>query len=278
MSITYEEALETLENMFASPWSRETLDAVLRHHKGHMENTVESILQHGNNSPEELVKQLKEGSKTESIDLDQQLARQLAQEEKARSKVPPKSAPKQNEIKKSEPKKKTRGTPADLPEDFLRIPGFGGRGGQMEGAAMDQDEALARMLQDELFSQELANNPEFAHLARQRGAQGTRDSRVRDSAPHHASAAGFSEPPKIMEKISEMGQETKKKLQLLAAQWNTQWSANKFGLGTKDASASTSGPGVAGSNETRGLLDDDDDGDEMELSFAGINSPGKKTQ
>lgn len=75
-----------------------------------------------------------------------------------------------------------------------------------------------------------------------------------------------------------MGQETKKKLQLLAAQWNTQWSnnASKFGLGTKDASA-TNGSGVAGSNETRGLLDDDD-GDEMELSFAGVNAPGKKIQ
>ena len=39
------------------------------------------------------------------------------------------------------------------------------------GAALvlvTHDEALARMLQDELFSQELANNPEFAHLARGR--------------------------------------------------------------------------------------------------------------
>lgn len=199
MSITYEEALQTLENMFGAPWSRESLDAVLRHHKGHMENTVESILQHGDNSPEELVKQLKEGGKKETVDLDQQLARQLAQEEKVRSKAQPKSPP-----KKDEPKKKTRGTPTDLPPDFLRIPGFSGKGGQFESATMDQDEALARMLQDELFSQELANNPEFAHLARQRGANSAAVGNNRIREPNRQSAASYNmgEPPKIMEKIS----------------------------------------------------------------------------
>jgi hypothetical protein len=36
MSISYEEALSTLQAMFAEPWTRENLDAVLRHHQGYV--------------------------------------------------------------------------------------------------------------------------------------------------------------------------------------------------------------------------------------------------
>ena len=34
MSISYEEALSTLQAMFGEPWTRESLDAVLRHFQG----------------------------------------------------------------------------------------------------------------------------------------------------------------------------------------------------------------------------------------------------
>ena len=47
MSITYEEALQTLESMFGEPWTRDSLDEVLRFKAGHMEETVEMILRHG---------------------------------------------------------------------------------------------------------------------------------------------------------------------------------------------------------------------------------------
>jgi hypothetical protein len=53
---------------------------------------------------------------------------------------------------------------------------------------MDSDEALARMLQDELFAQELRNNPEFAHLAGGRSRPhmvGGRPSSARSSSGRH---------------------------------------------------------------------------------------------
>jgi hypothetical protein len=163
MSITYEEALGTLEAMFGAPWTRRTLDAVLRHFKGHMENTVESILTHGDLDPEGLIKKLKSGAHSNDIvSMDEELAKQLEKEErKKKSNYACGSATKEP----SGPGKQGRGTPVDLPADFLRIPGYVGTS---RGSAIDEDEALARMLQDELFSQELANNPEFAHLARGR--------------------------------------------------------------------------------------------------------------
>jgi hypothetical protein len=161
MSITYEEALGTLEAMFGAPWTRETLDAVLRHFKGHMENTVESILAHGDLDPAGLIKKLRSGAHSDIMSMDEELAKQLAKEERKKQPKYAGGATPQP----SGPEKKGRGTPVDLPADFLRIPGYVG---SASGSAIDEDEALARMLQDELFSQELANNPEFAHLARGR--------------------------------------------------------------------------------------------------------------
>ena len=90
----------------------------------------------------------------------------------------------------AQPQKKGKGTPHSLPHDFLRIPGYAGQGGTLHsppssssssssssyhpplhespaghGGYIDSDAALARLLQDELFMQELAANPEFAYLA-----------------------------------------------------------------------------------------------------------------
>ena len=59
MAISYEEALVTLQAMFTEPWTRQSLDAVLRHEKGHMENTCDVILQHGDQDPQILVDRLK---------------------------------------------------------------------------------------------------------------------------------------------------------------------------------------------------------------------------
>ncbi len=143
MSITYEEALSTLEAMFGSPWTRETLDAVLRHEKGHMENTCERILNHGSQDPQVLVNKLKN-----QVTIDEELAQQL----QVQSSLTPARTP-----------GKGRGTPTTLPTEFLRIPGYKYRG---SASGVMDDETLARMLQDELFSEELARNPDFAHLAR----------------------------------------------------------------------------------------------------------------
>jgi hypothetical protein len=72
-----------------------------------------------------------------------------------------------------------RGTPIALPPDFLRIPGrmypaasssSSSSSSRAAAAATSDmtDEQLARMLQDELFQEELRNNPEFSHLAGRR--------------------------------------------------------------------------------------------------------------
>lgn len=163
MSITYEEALGTLEAMFGTPWTRESLDAVLRHFQGHMENTVESILHYGDGDPASHIKELKNGTNTDIIRMDEELAMQLAKEERTKpSSYVAASAP------AAPNKKQGRGPVVELPADFLRVPGFSGSSGAADSFTVGGDEALARMLQDELFSQELANNPEFAHLAQGR--------------------------------------------------------------------------------------------------------------
>jgi hypothetical protein len=161
MSISYEEALATLQAMFGEPWTRTTLDAVLRHEKGHMENTCEVILQHGDGDPQILVDRLKSGGPETQAGMDEQLARQLVSQSSGNAISGGASAA------ADFLRTKGRGTATDLPEDFLRIPGYNPSplpSGASTGA-MD-DETLARMLQDELFSEELARNPDFAHLAR----------------------------------------------------------------------------------------------------------------
>jgi hypothetical protein len=181
MSITYEEALSTLEAMFAAPWNRELLDAVLRHEKGHMENTCDRILNHGDKDPQILVDRLKAGGPEPQVAIDEELARQMvAGSQKTQ-------------------KKKGRGTPTSLPDDFLRIPGYkrSAAASAAGGAAVD-DETLARMLQDELFSEELARNPDFAHLARGGAGRGE-GSRARSNARMPPAArrpgAGQAGPP-----------------------------------------------------------------------------------
>jgi hypothetical protein len=206
MAITYEEALATLEAMFGDPWTRDTLDAVLRHEKGHMENTCDRILSHGEKDPQALVNALQHQPA-----LDEMLARQQQQ------------APPQQLLSSTETvSKPSRGTPTELPEDFLRVPGFkyprssgrGGGTGTVSGggggaaAAMD-DETLARMLQDELFSEELARNPDFAHLARSggrvpsTGAPGQRRATASNAtAPSSRGAPNPLEGVNVMENLS----------------------------------------------------------------------------
>lgn len=192
MSITYEEALGTLEAMFGAPWTRETLDAVLRHEKGHMENTCDRILNHGSQDPQILINRLKNDGAA-----DEQLARQLQQSNGSGGTA---AAPRAG-----------RGTPTELPKDFLRIPGYkyrstngtaGATGGSAAAAAAMDDETLARMLQDELFSEELARNPDFAHLAR--GARSGRSGAPPGQRRTTASNQGGPPPDSPFEGVNVM--------------------------------------------------------------------------
>jgi len=270
MAITYEDALATLQSMFADPWTRDSLDYVLRNQKGHMENTVDLILRHGDKDPQILIDQLEAGinpSQT-AVAADEALARQLSQQQVSRRSKPPSRAT------------GGKGKPTTLPDDFLRVPGTTPAG----GSTVVDDEALARMLQDQLFSEELSRNREFAHLARGRSnARRTSSSRASGSSTgsggvnplaaagtkisefasrfgqnnRSSSSGSVPQSPNIVEKISEMGDNAKRRLQLLAAQFNAKQNNNT------NAAAAHSSPGQ---QEFRGLLDDEDDNDNMELA------------
>lgn len=294
MSISYEEALATLQSMFGETWTREELDSVLRFQKGHMENTVDIILRHGDKEPQALLEQLQSGVKPEDITnaMDEQLARQLAQGEQRRaaaaaSASAPSGNADANAPTTSAPTQlKGRGKPTTLPDDFLRIPGYQPPAGSASQAAASSgvmdDEALARMLQDELFSQELARNPDFAHLAR----GGTGRPRTAGGVPVGTNRSGsnrifpaqgqqgsgqrpsFNLQPlqqqgeQLIGKISELGDNARRRLQLMAAQFN----ARNTAVGSSSGNA-TAGLGEhrVSASERRGLLDSDDT-DDMELA------------
>jgi hypothetical protein len=248
-----------------------------------MENTVDLILRHGDRDPQILVRQLQSGVDPEQsiISADEELARQLSRQPAAATMGAPSSASSSS----SSSAGRGKGTPTTLPDDFLRIPGA-----HLAGSSLQDDEALARMLQDELFSAELSRNPDFAHLARAGGRGSIRRSSA-GGAPHRpaqnpfagiarhfsgggsqqqqrsapsssASAAGAAAPPpspNVMEKLSELGDNAKRRLQMLAAQFN----ANQARGGHRGPPPSS--PGGAASGERRGLLDGDDH-DDMELA------------
>jgi len=258
--ISYEEAVSTLTAMFSESWTQQQLETVLRHFEGHMENTVDAILGHGDGNPDALIARL---SNKVDVSMDEEIARQLSEDNtNTRSKVsrgqyypgsnlvrsPPAPAPSAAPQITTTPKKKGIGTPTTLPPDFLRVPG------RKYDNTMSEDEALARMLQDELFTAEIANNPEFAHLARGR-------------LPHSSAiggpgstAATSAQGPNIMDQISNLGNQAKLKLAELANQWN----AKQNNAGTANEART----------ETRGLLDDREDDDD--IAFAGGGS-GRNT-
>jgi hypothetical protein len=212
MSLSYEEALSTLQSMFSDQgYTAQHLDAVLRHQGGHMENTVETLLVHGDRNPDELMRKLSRtpqgsalsggGGDGGSVDADAELARQLAREDEGHSRggggggatrgsgrparggggAGPTTTGRTTRRPDPPPAAGTRGrgTPIALPPDFLRIPGrmypaasssSSSSSSRAAAAATSDmtDEQLARMLQDELFQEELRNNPEFSHLAGRR--------------------------------------------------------------------------------------------------------------
>lgn len=267
MSITYEQALGTLTSMFSTPWTEDSLDTVLRHFEGHMENTVDAVLTHGDANPELLIQRLESGTNQE--DLDAELARQLAngvQQQQTRQQPRQQQRPASNNNSGAASRsggaaapteKKGRGIHTTLPEDFLRIPSSNGN--------ISSDEALARMLQDKLFADEIRNNPEFAHLAQGRGQPPARGFPGMQRARVNQNQ---NEGPNIMEALGSMGENAKKRLQELAGKVknninnidnaNVRRNAGPFGGGGSNRAA-----------ERRGLLDIGDDDEEQEISFVG---------
>lgn len=182
---------------------------------------MEAILAHGDGDPQALLDKLKSGAASDNTANDEALARQLAQEMQAGRRTSANTTSSRGTTQQPvpvPPAKKGRGTPTELPADFLRIPGqpipVATPSTSTSTSTMDSDEQLARMLQDELFSQELRNNPEFAHLARGRSRRAPRSvggmpigmrsnvgempSRASRSSNQHQQHEG----PNLLEKIS----------------------------------------------------------------------------
>lgn len=182
---------------------------------------------------------------------------------------------------------KGRGTPTILPSDFLRIPGRNYSSDNIiatsSSAAVTNnneqlpvnsngmtDEQLARMLQDELFQEELRNNPEFSHLAHGGGRGGQQQQRARQQQQQQ-------QGPDFFDKLSELGDVAKNRFQAFAAGWNTQNSSGGgggglFGVGGGNNTNATPSPR---GNERRGLLSGlDMDEDEEEMDFVGGSSGG----
>jgi CUE domain len=295
MTITYEEALATLQSMFADAWTRDLLDEVLRHEKGHMENTVDLILRHGDQDPKILVDQLAAGidPQQNAAALDEALARQLSMG----NVNGPRSGGggRAGGAGGGTTRPRGKGKPTTLPDDFLRVPGYT----PPPQSSLSDDEALARMLQDELFTEELRRNPDFAHLARGRSNVRAPSSSVGGSAaggpnPAVVAASKIGEmarnftanvnrnlaaasaasnnnhtasddpmSPNIMQKLSEMGDSAKRRLQLLAAQFNATAAGEAMASGPSSSANPTTNE--VRRSEFRGLLDDDDN-DNMELA------------
>ena len=151
------------------------------------------------------------------------------------------------------------------------------------------DEQLARMLQDELFQEELRNNPEFSHLGNYYGSSRGRQqnnnnygSRTQQQGQHGQQQQ--QQGPDIFDKLSELGDAARQRFQAFAAGWNNAQGNNNttnsgggglFGLG---GAVGGSGGGSGGSpsnrgggNERRGLLSGelDMDEEEEEMDFIG---------
>lgn len=297
MAITYEEALETLKSMFGDPWTESTLDAVLRHHEGHMENTVETVLAHGDGDPDELVRRLQDPTAAAAA-----VAAAAATSNNSGASTPVTAnggGGGSSRATRTRGGRRLRGIRTELPPDFLRIPGVDPPPGT-DAPDIDADEQLARMLQDELFTQELRNNPEFAHLAGTGGPHrgggagragggpggglgfpGSRRTTGAGATGSAAATANAQPPlgPAVMDRLGEMGENAKKRLTLFARNFNDRMHERAQAQG--GVGGIVGGPGVSNAAaastgaERRGLLDlelgEDDD---EEISFQEMGNVG----
>ena len=122
----------------------------------------------------------------------------------------------------------------------------------------------AHFSQDNLFSEEISRNPDFAHLARGRSAAGTGSARARAGAPNRVSRSqsqGQHQQPDIdiMKSLGDLGNSARRRLQMLASQFNARTKQN-----TNTAAAAS---GSSTNAERRGLLSDDLE-DDVALEFA----------
>ena len=137
------------------------------------------------------------------------------------------------------------------------------------------------MLQDELFQEELRNNPEFSHLGNYYGSSRRSQQNNNGSRTQQQGQYGQQQGPDIFDKLSELGDAARQRFQAFAAGWNNaqgnttnnSGGGGLFGLGgAVGGGGGGSSPSNRGGNERRGLLSGgelDMDEDEEEMDFIG---------
>lgn len=205
MTISYEQAMETLSSMFDS-WDRETIEAIFQGNECHMERTIDSILAM-EGVTDVVIEAPSEGS-------DLTLNRRVSAQDENVLNIPPNMGFRSSE-------NNLRGTKCILADDFLRPPGF---------QSLFADEQLAIMLQDELFRREVmaamgSNAPRFTasniggwnptnNAARTSGNNGNAATRQSD---------GFSDPMPdmgIMKGLQGMSDNVRRQLSSLATKFS----------------------------------------------------------
>ena len=122
-----------------------------------------------------------------------------------------------------------------------------------------------------MFSEEVARNPDLAHLAR-----GRRTSASAATTSRGRSAAGPPPPPdmdQVVKALGNLGNNAKRQFQSLAAQFNAkmkaaQHHAQNLATGGNNNLNTNTSPASPAAHERRGLLDDNDEGEEMAFEFA----------
>eukprot|EP00736_Rhodelphis_marinus_P012396 Rmarinus@m.10749 len=178
MAVPYEEAMSILVSMFGTQFDREIIDEVLRAYQGHMENTVEALLQM---SGEAVDAPPPPNAQPPTAPAPAPTPPASYHQPTGQPYVPGYSAPLPQAASHQPPHPHTQppvqpsvpsGQYGSLPDDFLRLPGdthqthAPAQGGHVYRSAEEErqikgDEEFARMLQDELFMNSLHEHPEW---------------------------------------------------------------------------------------------------------------------
>eukprot|EP01083_Nonionella_stella_P065075 170226_1 len=194
-TLAYSDALGTLNAMFADI-DDEVISMVLDSNGGHMERTVECLLQMSGAPPD--LDEVAPSPVDPESDLPVEIVEQKTPES-ADSK--PDNMTQTVTGTSTELSEVTDKDPGYIPDDFLRPPGYFHQAQNRE--QIHQDQVFAQMIQDQELMQEFHQNP---------------DSFAFPGSPAHRSSGNGGE--KISEKLSKFGASTKQKFASLAEKFS----------------------------------------------------------
>lgn len=211
MSITFESAMEQLKSMFPT-WDEETMKEILTSNDYHVERTIEQLLaMSGEIDSSELQQQQPQTERRGSNPASAPGSRRGSgnSNERPRAAPAPRMAPSGERY---------RGIKVDLPEPFLRPPGW------KAGGTIIADEELAMMLMDEDFqrqAREILGEDFMRELEQDRRRGARQQTPQRGAPPQQRRDSG------IMTSLATLGSNTRSSLAQLAQRFSsTNKSAN----------------------------------------------------